>query len=106
MGCAPRAQVDREGIRQVTLVSLLAPPGMPEEQASVGQLRSSPKNRATSVQAQFLIPMALTLGFGILFATLVLVFIVSCLYLALEGVRRLMSRLSGRILADRQEARA
>lgn len=66
----------------------------------------SPIMFETGVQAQFLLPMALSLGFGILFATLVLVFIVPCLYLALEDVRRLMSRLSGRVLPARQAARA
>ncbi len=52
----------------------------------------SPMMFETGVQAQFLVPMALSLGFGILFAPLVLVFIVPSLYLALEDVRRLLRR--------------
>ncbi len=43
----------------------------------------------TSVQAQFLIPMALSLGFGILFATGIILLLIPALYLILEDVRRL-----------------
>jgi multidrug efflux pump subunit AcrB len=38
----------------------------------------------TSRQARFLIPMALSLGFGILFATLITLLLVPCLYLLVE----------------------
>jgi multidrug efflux pump subunit AcrB len=38
----------------------------------------------TSLQAQFLIPMAISLSFGVLFATLITLLLVPCLYLALE----------------------
>jgi multidrug efflux pump subunit AcrB len=38
----------------------------------------------TSVQAQFLIPMAISLGFGVLFATFVILLLVPALYLAVE----------------------
>ncbi len=41
-----------------------------------------------STQAQFLIPMAVSLGFGILFATLITLFIVPVNYLLLEDLRR------------------
>jgi len=41
----------------------------------------------TSRQARFLIPMALSLGFGILFATLITLLLVPCLYLIIEDVR-------------------
>ena len=41
----------------------------------------------TSRQARFMIPMAISLGFGILFATVILLVLVPCLYLMLEGVR-------------------
>ena len=37
-------------------------------------------------QARFLIPMALSLGFGVLFATAVTLFLVPCLYVVLEDV--------------------
>jgi multidrug efflux pump subunit AcrB len=43
-----------------------------------------------SVQAQFLIPMALSLGFGILFATGITLVLIPVLYLILEDVRRLV----------------
>jgi multidrug efflux pump subunit AcrB len=40
-----------------------------------------------SVQARFLIPMAISLGFGIMFATLITLFIVPAFYLLLEKIR-------------------
>lgn len=43
-----------------------------------------------SVQAQFLIPMAISLGFGILFATGIILILIPALYLALEDVRGLV----------------
>ena len=42
----------------------------------------------TSIQARFLIPMAISLGFGILFATLIALVLIPCLYLALVDVKR------------------
>ncbi|MFK7976692.1 MAG: efflux RND transporter permease subunit [Halioglobus sp.] len=47
----------------------------------------------TSVQAQFLIPMVISLAFGVLFATGVTLLLVPCLYL-LGG--QISGRLSGR----------
>lgn len=41
-----------------------------------------------STQAQFLIPMAVSLGFGILFATLITLFLVPINYLILEDIKR------------------
>lgn len=41
----------------------------------------------TSRQARFMIPMAISLGYGILFATLITLFLVPSLYLILEDVR-------------------
>jgi multidrug efflux pump subunit AcrB len=38
----------------------------------------------TSRQARFLIPMAISLGFGLLFATLIILVLIPCLYLVLE----------------------
>ena len=43
----------------------------------------------TSIQARFLIPMAISLGFGILFATLIALILVPCLYLVLVDIGRL-----------------
>ncbi|WP_272701328.1 efflux RND transporter permease subunit [Desulfovibrio sp. Fe33] len=42
----------------------------------------------TSMQARFLIPMALSLGFGILFATVITLILVPCLYMILEDIQR------------------
>ncbi|MBL7189088.1 MAG: efflux RND transporter permease subunit [Phycisphaerae bacterium] len=42
----------------------------------------------TSRQARFMIPMAISLGFGILFATTITLVIVPCLYLMAEDVQR------------------
>ncbi|MFO7715263.1 efflux RND transporter permease subunit [Desulfosarcina sp.] len=42
----------------------------------------------TSRQARFLIPMAISLGFGILFATVISLLLVPCLYLVVEDLRQ------------------
>lgn len=42
----------------------------------------------TSRQAYTLIPMAISLGFGIIFATAIILLLVPCLYLVLEDVKR------------------
>jgi multidrug efflux pump subunit AcrB len=46
----------------------------------------------TSRQARFMIPMALSLGFGIVFATVITLALVPCLYLIVEDIRRLSSQ--------------
>lgn len=43
----------------------------------------------TSRQARFMIPMAISLGFGILFATLITLVMVPCLYIILEDIKKL-----------------
>jgi multidrug efflux pump subunit AcrB len=50
----------------------------------------------TSMQAQFLIPMAVSLAFGVLFASVITLFVVPSLYLALEDLRTLPRRLRER----------
>ncbi|MGF1633476.1 MAG: efflux RND transporter permease subunit [Phycisphaerae bacterium] len=45
----------------------------------------------TSVQAKFLIPMAISLGFGVLFATAITLILVPSLYTILEDVRELVT---------------
>ena len=40
----------------------------------------------TSVQAKFLIPMAIKRGFGVMFATFVILLVVPALYIILEDV--------------------
>jgi multidrug efflux pump subunit AcrB len=44
----------------------------------------------TSRQAQFMIPMAISLGFGILFATGISLIIVPCLYVITDDIRRFL----------------
>jgi multidrug efflux pump subunit AcrB len=46
----------------------------------------------TSRQARFMIPMALSLGFGILFATVIALLLVPCLYLLIDDLRIWISR--------------
>ncbi len=46
----------------------------------------------TSSQAFYLIPMAISLGFGIVFATAIILVIVPCLYLTLEDIRLLATK--------------
>jgi multidrug efflux pump subunit AcrB len=62
----------------------------------------------TSMQAQFVIPMAISLGFGILFATVITLFLVPALYLlqidAITHIRYLWDLLLGR--PERSESSA
>lgn len=46
-----------------------------------------------SLQARFMIPMAISLGFGILFATTITLVIVPCLYSMAEDIRRVLQRI-------------
>lgn len=53
----------------------------------------------TSIQARFLIPMAISLGFGVLFGSLIALLVVPALYLVLEDLRGLFG------LGDPREAK-
>jgi multidrug efflux pump subunit AcrB len=57
-----------------------------------------------SVQAKFLIPMAISLGFGVVFATFITLIIVPTAYVVLEDLKALVLRLFGR--APQQSERA
>lgn len=46
----------------------------------------------TDIQARFLIPMAVSLGFGIVFATLITLILVPCVYLTLEDAGKRIAR--------------
>ena len=48
----------------------------------------------TDMQARFLIPMAVSLAFGILFATVITLFLVPGIYLILEDIKNLVSRVN------------
>jgi len=45
-----------------------------------------------SLQARFLIPMALSLAFGVLFATAITLLLIPCGYLILEDLRAIIKR--------------
>ena len=45
-----------------------------------------------SLQAQFIIPMAISLGFGIVFATLITLFLIPSLYLIKEDLRKVFNK--------------
>ena len=65
----------------------------------------SPMIVETSVQAKFLIPMAISLGFGILFATGITLILIPALYLVLEDVRRAVGfkeRFSDQVPVERE----
>ncbi len=44
----------------------------------------------TSVQAKFLVPMAISLGFGIMFGTGIILLLIPAMYMILEDIRRLL----------------
>lgn len=50
-----------------------------------------------SLQAQFLIPMAVSLGFGVLFATFITLLLVPCGYVILDDFHNLWENLKGKI---------
>lgn len=49
----------------------------------------------TSRQARFMIPMAISLGFGILFVTVIALLLVPCFYMLVEDVKDLWAKLMG-----------
>ncbi len=49
----------------------------------------------TSMQARFLIPMAVSLGFGILFATFLTLILIPALYMIIEDFKKLLRRMMG-----------
>ncbi|MCB1112957.1 MAG: efflux RND transporter permease subunit [Chlamydiales bacterium] len=50
----------------------------------------SPMIFETSMQARFLIPMAVSLGFGILFATFIILLLVPAVYMIIEDIKKLI----------------
>jgi len=57
----------------------------------------------TSRQARFLIPMALSLEYGILFATMITLVLVPSFYLIIEDIRQLFGMKSSSDIKVRQE---
>jgi multidrug efflux pump subunit AcrB len=60
----------------------------------------------TSMQAQFLVPMATSLGFGVLFAAAITLFILPAGYMSFEDLRGLPARLRARVPSRRSAAKA
>jgi hypothetical protein len=52
------------------------------------------------MQAQFLIPMAISLAFGVMFATFIVLLLVPSLYFILEDLRHLGSKIRGGRVQD------
>ncbi len=50
----------------------------------------APMIMETSIQARFLIPMALSLGFGVLFATVIILVLIPAFYMVVEDLRALV----------------
>ena len=59
-----------------------------------------------SLQAKFLIPMATSLAFGVLFATFITLLMVPVLYTVLEDLRAFVSRRFGRTALDEPQPTA
>jgi multidrug efflux pump subunit AcrB len=78
-GMTPREAVHAAGIRRFRPILLTT-------LTTFGGL--GPMIFETSRQARFLIPMAISLGFGIVFATAITLILVPCLYMIIEDVRR------------------
>ena len=56
----------------------------------------APMIAETSVQARFLIPMAISLGFGVLFATFIILLLVPALYMLVEDAQAFVQRFTGK----------
>jgi multidrug efflux pump subunit AcrB len=50
-----------------------------------------------SLQAKFLIPMAVSLGYGVLFATVITLLLIPCLYLILEDIHNVFELIKGKL---------
>ncbi len=57
----------------------------------------SPMLLERSIQAQFLIPMAISLGFGVLFGTVITLLLVPSLYMILDDVHNLVANLKAKL---------
>jgi multidrug efflux pump subunit AcrB len=54
----------------------------------------------TSMQAQFLIPMATSLAFGIVFSTTITLFLIPSLYMILEDIKGKSAEIDAQLAAD------
>ncbi|MDN3682931.1 efflux RND transporter permease subunit [Vibrio tapetis subsp. quintayensis] len=60
----------------------------------------------TSLQARFVTPMAVALGFAVLFATLLTLVLVPCLYLILEDIKVPFRKIKNKIASRKKQAAA
>ncbi|MFC1868437.1 efflux RND transporter permease subunit [Thermodesulfobacteriota bacterium] len=58
----------------------------------------------TDLQAKFLVPMAVSLGFGVLFATGITLLLIPCGYMILEDIHRLLAILRNSPITDRDSS--
>ncbi|MBE3098198.1 MAG: efflux RND transporter permease subunit [Planctomycetes bacterium] len=79
-GTGPAGAISQAGIRRFRPILLTT-------LTTFGGL--APMIFETSRQARFMIPMALSLGYGILFGTFITLLLVPCLYMAVEDAQRL-----------------
>lgn len=56
-----------------------------------------------SLQARFMIPMAISLAYGVVFATFITLIMIPAEYLILEDIKKLFSRLTGKRTAENPE---
>ena len=54
----------------------------------------------TSMQAQVVIPMAVSLAFGVLFATIVTLVLIPCLYVMIEDMKQIVSRIGHNLFGN------
>ncbi|MCZ4339540.1 efflux RND transporter permease subunit [Shewanella colwelliana] len=54
----------------------------------------------TSMQAQMVIPMAVSLAFGVLFATIVTLVLIPCLYVMIEDMKQIVSRIGHNLFGN------
>ncbi len=83
-GKSPRDAIKNAGLRRfrpIVLTTLTTFGGL------------APMIFETSRQARFMIPMAISLGFGILFATVITLALIPCLYLIIEDLKRGMAKI-------------
>jgi multidrug efflux pump subunit AcrB len=85
-GASPEAAIEQGSMRRfrpILLTSLTTFAGL------------APMIAETSVQARFLVPMAVSLGVGVLFATFVMLLLVPSAYLCVQDLARLAGRAVG-----------
>jgi len=82
-GTPPREAILNAGIRRFRPVLLTTV-------TTFGGL--APMIFETSRQARFMIPMALSLGYGIVFATVITLLLVPCLYVVVEDIKGVLAR--------------